>query len=171
MSVCRCGCGRLTSIAKRNNPKLGHVKGQSVFYIPGHGMRGHHKRPGPQYVVADSGCWEWQHWISSEGYAQLWHNGQRVTGHRWFYERDKGPIPEGLWLDHLCRNRRCVNPDHLEPVTHIENCWRGAACKLTPDQAREIKRSSERGSDLAARYGVSQQTICDIRKGRKWAAA
>jgi hypothetical protein len=52
-------------------------------------------------------------------------NAPIVQVHRWLYERWVGPIPEGLVLDHLCRNMVCVNPKHLEPVTVLENTQRG----------------------------------------------
>lgn len=79
-------------------------------------------------VVNDGGCW-----VSSlsgpSGYAYVqWReNGNpiRKLGHRLTYETHVGPIPEGLVLDHLCRNRKCVNPAHLEPVTHAVNIGRG----------------------------------------------
>jgi hypothetical protein len=57
--------------------------------------------------------------------------GKKVLVHRWFYEQANGPIPDGLELDHLCRNPRCCNPAHLEAVTHAENMARGKAAQQT----------------------------------------
>jgi hypothetical protein len=68
------------------------------------------------------GCWEWVGHLTPQGYGSL---GRRLA-HRLVYEVAVGPIPAGLQLDHLCRNRRCVNPDHLEPVTSRENTLRGS---------------------------------------------
>jgi hypothetical protein len=68
-----------------------------------------------------TGCWEWQRSLATHGYGYAGH----VGAHRVFYEKAIGPIPEGLVIDHLCRNRGCVNPDHLEPVTVGENNRRG----------------------------------------------
>lgn len=75
-------------------------------------------------------CWTWKGAFQCHGYGTfsrknksgLW---RQVLAHRFAYEDVKGPIPEGLSLDHLCRNPACVNPDHLDPVTHMENCRRG----------------------------------------------
>lgn len=77
-------------------------------------------------LIADpDGCWEWIGHLSTEGYGRLNVLGQRVYAHRYSYERFVGPIPPGLEIDHLCRNRKCVNPTHLEPVTHRINGLRG----------------------------------------------
>ena len=75
-------------------------------------------------------CWEWEGRVESNGYAQAKYGGQRGQVHRLVYEALVGPIPDGLTLDHLCENKRCYNPAHLEPVTIAENIRRARA-KIT----------------------------------------
>lgn len=73
----------------------------------------------------ENGCWVRLSGITAEGYSQFNKgDGKKVPAHRWAYEFLVGPIPEGLHLDHLCRNRPCCNPDHLEPVTPSINSIR-----------------------------------------------
>ena len=79
-------------------------------------------------------CWLWTGTIS-DGYGQFYVNGRRVRAHRYSYEQRRGPIPAGLQLDHLCRVRHCVNPDHLEVVTNRVNVLRGDG--ITARQARQ----------------------------------
>lgn len=72
----------------------------------------------------ESGCWEWQG-STTQGYAQVTVAGKTKRVHRWTYELLVGPIPEDKVIDHLCRNRACANPDHLEPVANRVNVLRG----------------------------------------------
>lgn len=77
------------------------------------------------HTLKDASCWKWQGTISPKGYGHFWTGKRTVKAHRFSYELYVRPIPEGYVLDHLCRNRRCVNPSHLEPVTSRENTMRG----------------------------------------------
>lgn len=76
-------------------------------------------------VSEETGCWQWTGPVKDTGYGMFSRpfGGERAA-HRAFWVRDRGPIGEGLEVDHLCRNRGCVNPDHLEVVTRWENVQR-----------------------------------------------
>jgi hypothetical protein len=76
-------------------------------------------------IAFGDGCWEWSRGRAN-GYGAFWNGSRKVYAHRVIYELLVGPIPEGLQIDHLCRNRGCVNPAHMEPVTQRINLLRGA---------------------------------------------
>lgn len=80
-------------------------------------------------------CWLWTAGKTTAGYGQISIGGKLVYAHRYSYEFCIGPIPDGLTLDHLCRVRCCILPDHLEPTTHRENILRGEG--LTAQQSRQ----------------------------------
>lgn len=82
-------------------------------------------------IDQDSGCWLWTRGKDKDGYASIYIKPKMRKGHRLSYETYKGEIPGGLEIDHTCRNRACINPDHLEAVTHQENMKRGAESDRT----------------------------------------
>jgi hypothetical protein len=83
-----------------------------------------------KYVVFDKGCWLWCGGVAKNGYGRFWFDGETVSAHRASYIIHKGSIEDNLTIDHLCRVRRCVNPDHLEAVTIGDN-WRRATVLIT----------------------------------------
>ena len=174
---CHCGCGGKTTLATRTVRVAGRVKGQPNRFIQGHQCV---SSPVEYLVDEETGCWVWQRYVMPNGYGKgKAADGSKQLAHRVLYERHRGPIPEGLHLDHLCRNRGCVNPDHLEPVTPGENIRRGDCAQLTKEQVAEIRhlvtlrppgRAPSPYSDeqLAKRYGVANDAIRNIRIGESW---
>lgn len=106
-------------------------------------------------VDTSGDCWEWLGSKEAAGYGK-W-RGWRV--HRYSYTEFVGPIPDGLVIDHLCRNKGCVNPDHLEPVTIRENTIRGVTAN------RETCRSGKHPWPESARsYGDGWQRCIECRR-------
>jgi len=130
------------------------------------------KREERYRVDAATGCWNWLGYINPDGYGWTKVKGRAMFAHRFHYEEVKGPVPEGLELDHLCRNGACVNPDHLEAVSHTENIRRRGITKLTKLLADKICERYEHGEkqySLARDFGVSQPIVSRIVNNHLWA--
>ena len=84
----------------------------------------------------NTGCWLWTQGDNGRGYGRTHYKGSMRQAHRVFYELLKGPIPDGLELDHKCSVTFCVNPDHLDPVPHAVNVRRGRASETTAAMQR-----------------------------------
>jgi hypothetical protein len=87
----------------------------------------------------DTGCWEWTG-TRAYGYGRIKIGGKSHLAHRVVYEQMRGGIPQGLDMDHVCRNKGCVNPAHLQPVTHRENVMRGISFAATYARATHCIR-------------------------------
>jgi hypothetical protein len=122
---CECGCGTYVGKWKNTSRANGQIKGEFKRFVRGHARR----RPAAErlwekVVKTEAGCWIWLGHENGHGYGRITVDGKQLLTHRFAYELLRGPIPDGLQIDHLCRNRRCLNPDHLEPVTNRENKMR-----------------------------------------------
>lgn len=121
------------------------------------------------YPSTDTGhatpCWIWPYAVSPNGYAQVCVGRRTLIAHRLRWEHDNDPVPAGMQLDHLCGQRRCVNPGHLEVVTPLQNARRSKSAKLSDEQAAEIfkrKQMGERTAELAEEFRVCDSTIVNI---------
>jgi hypothetical protein len=106
------------------------------------------------------GCWEWKGCLDRDGYGRASTGGNSdARAHRLFYSTFNGPIQSGLVMDHLCRNRNCVNPDHLEPVTNLINNQRGN---------HPIQVAKRRGECINGHKLTTKTTYIQTYRGKKW---
>ncbi len=138
------------------------------------------KKPAERFLskvrIASSGCIEWTGSLSPQGYGWFYWMSKSVLAHRWIYEAAHGSIAPGLVIDHLCRNRCCVNIAHLECVSMGENTKRGILHDVQRAKAKQ-KTHCLRGHPL---FGSNLKTspeghrmckTCQRDKADKWRAS
>jgi hypothetical protein len=123
-------------------------------------------------VSRGDGCWLWIAATSTGGYGRIQWGGRVLQAHRVSYELLVGPIPEGLELDHLCRNRACVNPTHLEPVTTRVNLLRGEGMSARHARATACPKGHDlSGDNVRIRPTGGRQCVACLRAAGKTRAA
>ena len=131
-----------------------------------------------KYLSEDRGystpCWIWQG-STRGGYGMISNYGntgsKMIGAHTFYYEQKYGKVPSGMVLDHLCDQRICVNPEHLKLCTHEENIRRGKIPIIDENIAEEIRvaiANGDRQCDIALKYGISQPTVSQIKRGITW---
>lgn len=128
------------------------------------------------YVVADTGydtpCWIWRHARGNAmGHGKVMFRKKKTWAHRVMWMQHNGPVPDGLELDHLCRVPPCINPDHIEAVTHAENLLRGDGTKVTQeiyDQILSLRATGLSHRRISEQVAVSKSTVGDIVAGKRW---
>lgn len=127
-------------------------------------------------------CWLWTSTTTENGYGRFSTDHRWVAAHRYAHETLKGPIPDGMQVRHLCHNRLCCNPMHLDYGTAKQNTQdsidagrfvRGVThgnSKLTDEKVIQIRQNPEglKSYQLAEKFGVSTGTISNIKSGKIW---
>lgn len=121
--LCACGCRKPVTRYTRSRRSHGCVKGEFAKYLVGHVAKKSEAMFTIEWRGHTSACWIWQRVKQAGGYGVK----GNVLAHRYFWQIVNGPVPDGLEIDHLCCNRDCVRPDHLEAVTKRENIVRAFA--------------------------------------------
>ena len=117
--------------------------------------------------VDPSGCWLWTAYKTQNGYGQFSIEGRGRYVHRVTYVNRYGPVPKGLTLDHLCRTRHCVNPDHLEPVTNTENVLRGEGWAAKNARKTHCLQGHEfTASNTYVSWGRRNCRVCKLTRNR-----
>lgn len=146
--LCRCGCGQPAPLATRTNRPRGQAKGEPLAYIAG-----------------ETPCMLWTGPLTHKGYGRATIDGVHHHAHRAVWLAYVGDLAADEHLDHLCHQKPCVNPDHLEVVDAAANNRRTS--RLTDEDVAAIRTADGSQADIAARFGVSRQYVSDIKRGAR----
>ena len=113
-----------------------------------------------------TGCWLYAGRYDADGYGRFQFKGKTVRAHRHAFEQHRGPVPDGMVLDHKCRVPACCNPDHLEPVTTQENTRRGKKVALIGDLCRNGHPRTAENTYTWGRHGWKACRICKTEEAR-----
>lgn len=162
--VCLCGCRRETNTIRGGRHKEyihGHNRPEGVGRKPGSAIYDWLAPRSGAWVAEERGhdtpCWVWK---KAKARGEMYYGPHKRA---WRFKN--GPVPEGLELDHLCRVRACINPDHLEPVTHQENARRGVMATTTAEQVRAVYEQSGSHSEVGRILSINRKTVAAIRRG------
>jgi len=161
--TCACGCGATIPVGNR--------------YLRGHATKVQWASVKRYEVDPGTGCWNWLLSTNPKGYPTLggawWKKTRRsILAHRIAWEEANDAIvPLGYTVDHLCRNRKCVNPAHLEAVPHATNVQRGSRAKLSPADVQSVLRHIAEGQSsvvVGAAHGITSTQVRAIVRGLVW---
>ncbi len=171
--LCNCGCNLPAPIAKTTARNLGIVKGEPLRFI-----NGHHNLLPESYTVEDRGhdtpCYVFRN-AKGKGYGYVHRGGKFIYVHRYFWERENGPLREGRQLHHECGVKNCVRLSHLTPLLVTDHQRIHPRAVLTMEKAREARRlvlvNGMRRKDVAELFGVSCGVIEAAVNGKTWSEA
>lgn len=158
--LCMCGCGGETAVIARNHLPSGKKSGHHNRFIQDHYNKKRVETYFEQSGHLDTPCWIWQGKTNENGYGLTQRSGKTRLAHRMIYQDYVGAVPDGLVLDHLCNQRACVNPDHLEAVTQGVNSSAGRTSNVSRVTSRAATALHEAG------FSVEEISIAlHMRKG------
>lgn len=163
--ACACGCGQLLTAAD--------ARGTPRRFVVGHAMRGR-PNPKPARPAADrfwekvdqaGECWLWTGFVNPNGYGQFAESRRKPRyAHRTAWELTNGAIPKHLQIDHLCKNRRCVRPAHMELVSSAENTRRAPASMSSINRAKETCPKGHSYDGTRTRHGRVERVCTQCRR-------
>ncbi len=119
-------------------------------------------------VISETGCWIWMACVNRDGYGQFSIRHKVISAHVFAYRQFRGPVPEGMELDHTCRVRCCVNPFHLEAVPHRTNCQRGEVGKYLKRRTHCPRGHAYNEKNTGRQPNGRRCRACDRERAQEW---